>query len=980
MPAHGLDPALLSAALDTLPQGVLITDRDCRVVWQNAASRALTGGLPPSLREVIAAGMPWQGSTLCHSASGEVASIEATLSPLDDRHWMVTLREVAEEPLTSDLCRTIAENAVDVIWLHDLEQNRNLFVSPSVERFRGFTSDEVLEQAPEKMMTAEWWEQIRRAMAAVEAGDETARVQTNEFDLPRKDGSVVAFETITKLIPREKCKIKYLLCVIRDISQRKAAQQALREAEEKYRTIFSNALEGIYRTTIDGRPLAANPAAARMLGYESPEELLSFVSDVAAQFWTDSSERQRFLKLLDQQGTVRDFECVHRKKDGTSIWISLNSRLVSGPDGEPLYHEGFVEDITERKRMETALRKSEEKFAKVFLSSAALNSIHDVQDGGRILDVNEAFEHVTGYPREEVIGRTISELNWFPDSNTEGEIVRRLRGDGRIRNMEHQFRTRSGELRTVLLSAEKIELDGREYSLAARFDITERKQSEERMQSLATAIEQAGEQIVITELDGTIVYCNPAFEKTTGYSREQVLGKNPSLLKSGRQPVEFYSELWRTITSGSVWSGCFTNRRQDGSLYYEEATISPVRDNAGRTTGYVAVKRDVSERLQLENQLRQAQKLESVGRLAGGVAHDFNNLLTIINGYSEMILDKLEQQDPLRGYASEIRTAGQRAAGLTRQLLAFSRKQVIDVCELDLNSIVHDAERMLRRLIGEDIELVTEFDPELEHVMGDPDQLHQVIMNLVLNSRDAMPNGGRLVIETRNCDVGSPPVSNPETAPGLYVRMSVTDTGTGIAAETLESMFEPFFTTKEQGKGTGLGLSIVYGIVRQNGGWIEVSSEIGTGTTFRIYLPRVRPETLSARQPDPQQAVSGGGETVLLVEDQEEVRTLARTILRAQGYRVIDGANGAEAWVLAREYDGPIHLLLTDVVMPGMNGKELSERLHTKRPAMKVLFTSGYTADVIANRGILQPQVVYLPKPFTAETLVTKVREALASA
>jgi CheY-like chemotaxis protein len=367
-----------------------------------------------------------------------------------------------------------------------------------------------------------------------------------------------------------------------------------------------------------------------------------------------------------------------------------------------------------------------------------------------------------------------------------------------------------------------------------------------------------------------------------------------------------------------------------------------------------------------------------VGRLAGGVAHDFNNLLTLINGYSESVLKALRPSDPLYPYAQEIKRAGEHAASLTNQLLTFSRKQVIQPRPLDMSAIVNDAERMLQRLIGEDIELVTTLDPLLGQVMADPDQIHQVIMNLVVNSRDAMPEGGKLEITIKNVDVDEDSMgAHPDVVPGRYVLMNVTDTGIGMDEDTLQSAFEPFFTTKQPGEGTGLGLSTVYGIVRQSGGWIHVRSEVGQGTSFRIYLPRIDAWSVPDRAEADRAKALHGDETVLVVEDNEAVRRLTRTILEAYGYQVIEAANSTEAFAVEKEHSGEIHLLLTDVILPGMNGMALSERLRALRPKLRVLFTSGYTADVIARRGVLQRDVAYLQKPFGPDSLAAKVREVL---
>jgi PAS domain S-box-containing protein len=367
-----------------------------------------------------------------------------------------------------------------------------------------------------------------------------------------------------------------------------------------------------------------------------------------------------------------------------------------------------------------------------------------------------------------------------------------------------------------------------EFFLTVIEDIAERKRAEEALVRLATAVEQAAESIVITDPDGIIQYVNPAFEFTTGYSRDEAIGRHSRLLNSGKQDSTFYADLWATIKRGDVWTGHFINRKKDGTVYEEEATISPVRDSSGNITNFVAVKRDVTKEVGLEKQLIHSQKMEAIGTLAGGIAHDFNNLLTAIVGYSQLAMGKLVQEDPLRSDIVEIEKAGQRAATLTSQLLAFSRKQVLQFKTLDLNALVTDLQKMLKRMIGEDIEIVALLNLELWSVRADPGQLQQVIMNLVVNARDAMPDGGKLTIKTNNVDLDS----EYDLAQGSYVMISISDTGCGMDPETRSHIFEPFFTTKELGRGTGLGLSTVYGIIKQSGGSIRVDSELDHGTTF----------------------------------------------------------------------------------------------------------------------------------------------------
>ena len=511
-----------------------------------------------------------------------------------------------------------------------------------------------------------------------------------------------------------------------------------------------------------------------------------------------------------------------------------------------------------------------------------------------------------------------------------------------------------------------------------------RKMMTESHTRLATATEQAGEGIIITDPQGTIQYVNPAFERITGYARQEALGKSVGILRSERPDQDdLFESMWRRLSQGESWSGRMINRRKDGALYEEEASWSPVRDASGRVDYYVSIRRDTSNERNLEEQLRQSQKMEAVGRLAGGVAHDFNNLLTAISGYAEMLRLKVAPDHPVRSDVNEILKAAERASALTRQLLAFSRKQVLQPRQLDLNAIVQDMEKMLRRLIGEDIELASHLAPELGRVRADRNQIEQVLANLAVNARDAMSRGGKLAIETANVKITDEYMhQHVGVAPGDYVLLMVSDNGCGMDAETRSRIFEPFFTTKETGKGTGLGLSTVYGIVRQSEGVIHVYSEVGYGTTFKIYLPRVdeaadggAPEAPEAAAGDAQAANRNTGETVLLVEDDDTVRKLISRFLRSEGYLVLDAPTPMEALTMAREHAGPIPLMVTDVVMPQMSGRELVGILKPERPEMKVLFISGYTEHAIINQGNMDPDAAFLQKPFTVGMLSQKLKE-----
>ena len=481
------------------------------------------------------------------------------------------------------------------------------------------------------------------------------------------------------------------------------------------------------------------------------------------------------------------------------------------------------------------------------------------------------------------------------------------------------------------------------------------------------------------DMDGRILMVNPALVRMLGYDSEADLLASPiniSLDPNTSAQIDMHMQNQRQFDTAEVELG-----RKDGKRIAVRLSGRPVRDKHGVVSCFDVFVEDVTEKQMLEAQLRLSQRLESVGQLAGGVAHDFNNILTVIHGESELLLDRLSQEDPLHCRAYEIKKAAERAASLTHQLLAFSRKQVLEPRMLDLNAVIADMERMLRSVIGEDINLVTILEPTLGRVKADPGQIEQVMMNLVVNARDALPKGGKLTIETGNADLDDANVGRYpyHVAPGRYVMLAVGDTGSGMDPETQSRIFEPFFTTKRKGKGTGLGLATVYGIVKQSGGYIWVSSELGRGTMFKIYLPLVVGEqTVEAAKPDePVAEPRQGSETVLVVEDEDPLRQLTREFLEINGYTVLEARNGPEAIKILERYKIPIQLLVTDVVMPEMSGLELVKRLTDVYPDMRVLYVSGYGDDAIAHHGILDTSVALLKKPFTRISLAQKVREVL---
>ncbi len=523
---------------------------------------------------------------------------------------------------------------------------------------------------------------------------------------------------------------------------------------------------------------------------------------------------------------------------------------------------------------------------------------------------------------------------------------------------------------------------GRTLANAEGFDgySAERRheESEDTLRKLWCSVEQLADTVIIMDRTGVMEYVNPAFEALTGYSRQEAIGQTLGMLKSEQQAGEVYEEMWNTVLSGSVFRGIVMNRKKNGQTLIVEKVLSPLREGDGPITHFVCTCRDITERRKLESELQQSQKMDAIGRLAGGVAHDFNNLLLVISAYAELMLDSLAGEHPLRRNVNEIMTASRRAADLTRQLLAFGRKQMQLLQVLDLNTVIGEITGMLPRLIGEDIELVFVPGEDLGKVKADPIQIEQIVMNLAANARDAMPGGGRLTIETATVRVDESYVQRHSMVPpGDYVLLTVTDSGQGIAAEHLPHIFEPFYTTKEAGKGTGLGLATVYGIVKQNGGFVWVYSEPGLGTTFKVYLPRVQSLSGEVRTTKPSEDSPGGCETVLLVEDEASVRQASRQFLAQSGYTVLEASDGEDALRVSRKHGGTIHLMVTDVVMPRMGGPRLAERLAEERPDMKVLFVSGYAENTVLQHGTIDVTTRFLQKPFSLKALARKVREVL---
>ena len=605
---------------------------------------------------------------------------------------------------------------------------------------------------------------------------------------------------------------------------------------------------------------------------------------------------------------------------------------------------------------------------------------------GTVSLINKNGCQILGYSEAEIVGK-----NWFnlflPLTIRERVMAafqKILNGEIDLSGtFENPVLTRDGSERIIawnnaLLYDPKGLVTG---TVSSGQDITERKHAEEELrrseEKYRSFVEDDLTGDYISSPDGRILFCNPAFLQIFGFeSLEQAQNFNVlSLYPSAEKRQQLLAEL---MAKKKLEKYEMELRRLDGTPLHVVANIIGRFNEQGKLSEMKGYLYDITQHKRMEEQFWQAQKMEAVGRLAGGVAHDFNNLLSVINGYSDLAIHRLSPDDALHKDLSLILQAGKKAEALTRQLLAFSRRQVMQPRTLNLNSLIEELEKILRRLIGEDIELVIKKSFRLGAVKADPTQIEQVLMNLAVNSRDAMPKGGSLLIETRNVNLSNGMVHERVTMePGAYVLLVVSDTGVGMDAGTRANIFEPFFTTKEKGKGTGLGLSTVYGIVKQSGGYIWVYSEPGKGTTFKIYLPQVKEEEEEETTAEAPPETLRGNETILLVEDDPDVREVAEVILSQYGYQVIKAGNGAEALQLVKKNDHDTQLMITDVVMPGMSGRELAEQVARLQKNIKVLYISGYTDDAIVQRGMLKSGIMYLPKPFNIEDLVTKVRQVL---
>ncbi|MCX7913908.1 MAG: MEDS domain-containing protein [Thermodesulfovibrionales bacterium] len=765
-------------------------------------------------------------------------------------------------------------------------------------------------------------------------------------------------------------------------------KKRIKESEETYRNIFQNAQVGLFRTRIsDGKILESNDQLAKMFGYDSREEFIA--EYVTSLNYVDPGTREKMLDILKKDGFIKNFEARFYRKDRSIFWARYSAKIY--PDKG--WIEGVAEDITELKRASEELRNEKERL-QALLDQAPFG-IAVIDQDGSFKYINPKFTEIFGYLLSDIPdGKT-----WFrkayPDTAYRNSVIKAWKDDlKKSRPGEKRpriFKVKCKDGLEKIINFIPVQLTSGENLMACE-DITSIKLSEQALRESEEKFRELYENAPVGyhELDheGKIICVNQTELDMLGYDAQEMVGQY--LWKFVADPG--IKEIISGKLSGEIPPGSSYERqyiKKDGTILPVLAQDRLLKDKEGNITGIRVTIQDISELKRLENdkkaleeQLRQSQKMEAIGQLAGGIAHDFNNILTAIIGYCNLSLSMLRKEDPLKRYIEEIDRAAQRASELTGRLLAFGRKQILDVKVIDLNKILLSIEGMLRRVIREDIELCIFTAEGGAMIKADPSQIEQIIINLVTNARDAMPEGGKLIIETANVELDEEYASKHiGVKPGRYVMLSVSDTGKGMTEEVKNRIFEPFFTTKESGKGTGLGLPMVYGIVKQSGGNIWVYSEPNKGTTFKIYFPVAeKPYEESFVEYDGQEAkveTQRGGETILVVEDEEAVRQFAVIALQRQGYKVLSASNGDEALLLSKNFNDLVNLVLTDVVMPGMSGRKLVERLKELYPEIKALYMSGYTDNAIVHQGILDAHINFIQKPFTVERLVKKVREVL---
>lgn len=923
--------------------------------------------------------------------------------------WLQVMQEVRS---SEERLRLAWDTTPDYVSISRLKDGLMVDVNRGFTELMGYSREDVVGRSS---VDFQLWVDPSDRSKLVDALSKHGRVSEFETKFRRKDGETRSVAISAGLMTS--LGESYIFAIVKDIEEAKRAEQALRESEQKYRLLAENVTDVIFTTDLDLQPTFVSPSIERMHGWTPSEALALHVSDLLPPGDLEMAfqKLQDELAVLNTPGYDPDrpiaVEVRQYRKDGSIFWAEVLAHLLRDAEGDPVGVIGVTRDITARKKTEEAIRSivegvSGETGDRFFESSvihfanileADYTFIGEVSPGDHATSVKtlafsargelrENFEYdLAGAPCEEVANKRICSYprgvaGLFPRDELLQEMdIEAYVGVCLYDSRNEPVGIMAAMYRQPLEDVEFAEAVLRIFASRAAAEI-ERRKSSENLQRLFIAVEHAGETIMITDPKARILYVNSAFEKTTGYSKEEALGTTPHLVSSGKHGTQFLEDLWSALRRGEVWRGRSTSKRKDGTLFEETVTISPIRDDSAEIVSLVMVGRDVTAETMLQKQLEQAQKMEAVGTLAGGIAHDFNNLLQVMLGYTDLMLSSHGPVDPDRTMVMTLRRAVKDGADLVSRILTFSRKGESKIRPIDLNAEICRVAALLRRTLPKMIRVDMILSDGLRVIDADPAQIEQALVNLGINAQHAMPEGGQLLIETRNVSLTDDYSSTHLGAePGKYVLLKVSDTGAGMAPEVLDRIFEPFFTTKKDGQGTGLGLSMVHGIVSQHRGHISCYSEPGAGTSFSIYLPA----SAGGLAPDPtltREMPTFGTETILLVDDDDRVRLMGGRMIETGGYKVVTAQSGEEAVETYARLREEIALVVLDVMMPGMGGRRCLEKLLETDPDAKVLLASGYSESRITQTDQWGGAKGFVNKPYDLKEILTAIRKTLDEA
>ncbi|MGA2477360.1 MAG: PAS domain S-box protein [Spirochaetia bacterium] len=1034
--------ATLHMLFDNLPDGIFLKDRESRFIFANKAQAALIGARDPKelIGRTDSDFVPKDLADRCRAddqrvmesgtgvtdieepsqaAGGGIRIVLTAKVPIFDAAGAVTgivgisrdITERKELERKNQQLATLVESSDDAIVGYDLNRRITAW-NGGAERLYGYTKEEIIGKPTSLTIPPELEEEARHMRERLIQSGQVVRYKTTRL---RKDGSRIMVALTNSVIRDEEGRTVGIASTAHDVTLRKRAEEALRDSERQLTEIVDFLPDATLAIDKEGRVIIWNKAIEKMTGIPATQMIGKGDHAYAVPFYGRASMQLVDFVLEDYTEIPVRYSNITREGDtlsaevfcnalynNTGAWVFSKVSPLRNQSGAIIGAIESIRDITMRRRTEEALRESEQRYRSLVEKSK--DGIFVAQDGF-LKYGNRAALVLVGYSEQELSARPFIELI-HPDDRAKvvDRYQKRLGGEEVESRYTFRLIRKDGDIKWVELGATLLYFEGKPATLNIITDITERRQAEEVLQEserrLSEIVDFLPDATFAIDTEGTITAWNRAIEQMTGKTKKQMLGcrnyeyaipfyghRRPILIDFTLDSQEEINEKYAFVEKrgDTCLAEVFTPLLHEGKGAHLWGVATLLRNEKGKIVGAIESIRDITirkraeeEKAKLEGQLLQAQKMESVGRLAGGVAHDFNNMLGVILGHTEMALELVDPGQPVHADLEEIRKAAERSADLTRQLLAFARKQTVAPRVLDLNQTVEGMLTMLERLVGEDVHLTWQPKADLWPVMVDRSQIDQILTNLCVNARDAISNVGKIIIETENSVIDKAYCTDHAGfVAGEYVLLAVTDDGCGMDKETLSHMFEPFFTTKGIGKGTGLGLATVYGIVKQNSGFINVYSEPDHGTRFTIYLPRYSGKTEQARGMQAEGPALRGHETILLVEDEPASLKLIRKMLEGQGYTVLTAGTPGEAIRLAREHVGEIHLLMTDVIMPEMNGRDLARNLLSLYPHLKRLFASGYTANVIAHHGVLSEGVHFIQKPFSIRVLAAKVREAL---